>query len=142
MSAAPSLIKPTIHSPFHIDFDWWKNTDSNWRVYLTGCLCPQHQDLFGNVRPDQKIDQIDPKTGEVTQIDGILSIIEAHCSQLPDFIEPSTKLLDAVFRALIINENKPLTPEELAEIIGRPASTILRTIAGGRVYLGIRPASP
>ena len=29
-----SLVKPSIETPFHIDFEWWKETDSNWRVFL------------------------------------------------------------------------------------------------------------
>lgn len=136
-----SLIKPTINTPYHIDFDWWKNNDNNWRVYLTGCLCPEHQPLFSNMAADQKIDLVDPVTGEVTQTDGVTAIIEDHCSKMPGFIDSSTKLLDAVFRALLIMRNKPLTPSELAQMINRPAETILRTITGGRVYLGIRPFS-
>ncbi len=29
-----SLVKPTIDTPFKIDFDWWMNHDRDWRVYL------------------------------------------------------------------------------------------------------------
>ena len=48
-------------------------------------------------------------------------------------------LVDSVFRILLSNGNRPTTPEELGEILNRPASTILRTLSGVRVYKGIRP---
>lgn len=134
-----SLVKPTANTPYHIDFDWWKKNDNNWRVYLTGCLCSDHQQLFANLAADSSIDMVDMQTGEVTQVDGITAIIEHHCSKQPGFIDSSTKLLDAVFKALLINENRPMTLNEISKIINRPADTILRTITGGRVYLGLRP---
>jgi hypothetical protein len=30
----PSLIKPNLNTPFHIDFSWWKENDNNWRIFL------------------------------------------------------------------------------------------------------------
>ena len=43
-----SLVKPTTQTPFHIDFDWWKNQEKNWRVYLFSYLCLEHQSTFAN----------------------------------------------------------------------------------------------
>ena len=37
------LIKPGIDTQFHIDFDWWKDNDRNWRVDLRGLLCEYTQ---------------------------------------------------------------------------------------------------
>jgi hypothetical protein len=47
--------------------------------------------------------------------------------------------VDSVFKVFIINGNQPLNAIELAERIGKPADTILRTIGTTRVYKGIRP---
>jgi hypothetical protein len=47
--------------------------------------------------------------------------------------------VDAVFRVFLANQNTPLTPTELGERIGRQPMTILRTLAGGTVYKGLRP---
>ena len=29
-----SLVKPTVDTPFHIDFAWWKKNERDWHVYL------------------------------------------------------------------------------------------------------------
>ena len=39
-----SLIKPTLQTPFHIDFDWWQKSERDWHVYLRSLLCSEHQD--------------------------------------------------------------------------------------------------
>jgi hypothetical protein len=39
-----SLLKPSIKTPFHIDFDWWKQNESDWHVFLSSLLCPEHQE--------------------------------------------------------------------------------------------------
>jgi hypothetical protein len=62
-------------------------------------------------------------------------------AQAEDFITGQTSLVDAVFRLFLANGNTPLTPVEIGEELGRPSQMILRTLAGGRVYKGIRPAA-
>ena len=134
-----SLIKPSLSTPFKIDFDWWKKHDRNWRVYLRSFLCEEHQALFENLDNDELIDWVDPETAEVTQVDGLQHILITHCAKQEDFITSKMALVNLVFRVFLSNGNKPLTPEQLGETLGRPASTILRTFSGIRVYKGIRP---
>ena len=51
-------------------------------------------------------------------------------------------LTAAVFRAFVANDNAPLTPIELHQILGRKsANLILGTISGGQVYQGIKPVT-
>jgi hypothetical protein len=50
-------------------------------------------------------------------------------------------LVDSVFRIFLSNGNMPLTPEELAEELGRDPLVILKTLSGLRVYKGLRPCS-
>jgi hypothetical protein len=135
------LIKPTNKTKFHIDFDWWERESREFRVYLTSHLCSEHQAAFADYTGEDVIDAIDPETAEVRREDGIQFTLRTHCSQAPDFITQHTSLVDAVFRVFIANGNQPLSPEELAERIKRPgqANTILRTLAGARVYKGLRP---
>lgn len=134
-----SLIKPQLTSPFKIDFDWWQNHDRDWRVYLRDFLCDEHKTLFEDVENDEMIDWIDPKTAEVTQVDGLLHMLITHCAKQEGFVSQNMALVDSVFRILLSNGNRPTTPEELGEILNRPASIILRTLSGVRVYKGIRP---
>jgi hypothetical protein len=141
MEAKRSLIKPKLTSPFQIDFEWWKRNDRDWRVYLRSFLCEEHQRMFENLENDEIIDWVDPKTAEVKQVDGLQHVLISHCAKQEDFLTRNMALVDAVFRVFLSNGNKPLTPQELGELLNRPADTILRTFSGLRVYKGIRPVS-
>jgi len=134
-----SLVKPTIQTPFHIDFEWWKTHDHNWRVYLFSFLCPEHQVVFEKIENQLMIDWIDPETAEVHPVDGLQHTLMTHCASQPEFVSSNTTLVDAVFRVLLSNGNQPVTPAELSGRIGKPANTILQTLSGPRVYQGIRP---
>jgi hypothetical protein len=135
-----SLVKPTLQTPLHIDFDWWKEHDSSWRVYLRSYLCPEHQEKFENVSEDTLVDYVDPETAEVHRVDGLQHVLMSHCARQDGFITENTALVDAVFRTFLANGNQPLNSLELEEALGKPAQTILRTLAGVRIYKGIRPS--
>ena len=134
-----SLVKPTPDTPFHIDFDWWKQTDNNWRVYLHDCLCAEHQTVFSDLEDESWIDWVDPETAEVKRVDGLQHILNAHCARQPGFITNNTTLVDAVFRAFLANGNVPMTPNTISAQINRPSETILKTLAGPQIYRGLRP---
>lgn len=134
-----SLVKPTIQTQFHIDFDWWAENDNDWRVFLYGLLCQEHQDAFAGALEAKMVDWVDPATAEVQRVDGIQHVLISHCAKEPDFITPHTALVDAVFRMFLASGNSPLTPLEISAHLGRPADMILRTLTGGRVYRGVRP---
>lgn len=140
-SKRSSLIKPKLTSSFKIDFDWWKRNDRDWRVFLRSFLCEEHQRVFENLENDEVIDWVDPKTGEVQQVDGLQHVLISHCAKQADFLTNNMALVDSVFRVFLSNGNKPLSPQELGEILNRPPATILRTFSGLRVYKGIRPIS-
>jgi hypothetical protein len=133
-----SIVKPTINTPYHIDFAWWKDHDNNWRVFLFGCLCPEHQLTFKDQTDESKIDWIDPVTAEIKEVDGLQTTLMDHCSKEPGFLSISSTV-DAIFRVFLSNGNSPTTSQELSDKIGRPADTILKTISGFTVYKGIRP---
>jgi hypothetical protein len=144
-----SLVKPTIQTRFHIDFDWWAQNDNDWHVLLAGFLCPQHQEFFSTLVSSETpggmgnevkmVDWVDPVTAEVQRVDGVQHALISHCAKQEAFITPHTTVVDAIFRLFLANGNSPLTPIEMADHLGRPAETILRTLAGGRVYRGLRP---
>ena len=138
-SRRSSLIKPTLQTPFHIDFDWWKKNERDWHVYLRSLLCPEHQVVFVEVDEGEMIDWVDPKTAEVKPVDGIQHTLMTHCARRPEFVTEQTALVEAVFRLFLTNENVPMTAEELGSLLNRPPNTILRTLSGPRVYKGLRP---
>jgi len=135
----PSLVKPTLQTRYHIDFDWWRQNDRDWRIYLRSFLCPEHQQAFAEVDLDEQVDWVDPETAEVQRVDGLQHILITHCARQSSFISQQATLVDSVFRLFLANGNMPLTSEQLAMELGRDALTILKTLSGGRVYKGIRP---
>lgn len=134
-----SLVKPTLETPFFIDFTWWKEHDSDWHIALLSCLCQEHQQLMANLDLQETIDWVDPSTAEVTQVDGLQHTLITHCAKQEGFLTDHTTLVDAVFRILLAQGNNPMTPNELSGRLGRPADTILKTLGGYTVYKGIRP---
>jgi hypothetical protein len=134
-----SLVRPSKSTPFHIDFSWWQQNDREWRIYLRSLLCSEHQEVFAGVLEDELTDWVDPDTAEVQQVDGLQHILLSHCAQADDFLGEHTALVESIFRLFIKNGNSPMSVEELAEKLNRPATPILRTLSGARVYRGIRP---
>lgn len=141
MSAAPapSLVRPSLNTKFHIDYTWWDRAERDLEVYLRSHLCPEHQVTYADIDPSRKVDHVDPDTGEVTQVAGLQHVLISHCAHQPGYFTAHTSLVNAVFRVFLSNGNTPLSPEELGERISRPAQMILRTLTGPRVYKGIRP---
>lgn len=135
-----SLLKPTVATPFKIDFDWWMEHDRSWRVHLRSCLCEEHQEMYADLAGDEQVDWIDPDTAEVQRVDGLQHTLISHCARQDQFITEHTTLTEALFRTFLANGNQPLSPEELAELLDRQPTKILQTISGTRVYKGIRPA--
>ena len=135
----PSLLKPTIRTPFQIDFEWWKESERDWHVYLRSLLCPAHQESLASLEEGQMVDWVDENTAEVREVDGIQHALMSHCARQEDFVTQKTALVEAVFRLFLANGNQPMSAEDLAARMGRPANTILTTLAGPRVYKGLRP---
>ena len=134
-------VKPKRTTKFHIDADWWEETGQNFRVHLLSHLCSACQERYKDYHEAELIDWIDAVTAEVSQVDGLWHSLRVCCSTKPDYINDLTPLTTAVFRTFLANGNEPLDSVELGETLGRPASTILRTIGGFRVYHGIKPVA-
>jgi hypothetical protein len=134
-----SLVKPTLQTHYHIDFDWWSKNDRDWHVYLRNFLCPEHQLAFQEVNTNELVDWVDAETAEVQQVDGVQHALITHCARQPGFFTEQTVLVDSIFRIFLANGNTPMTPVELGERLMRQPTTILNVLSGIRVYKGIRP---
>jgi len=137
----PSLVKPSVNTPFHVDFVWWQKNERDWHVYLRTLLCAEHQEAFANMEEGQTIDWVDPVTAEVKPVEGVQNTLMMHCVKQPGFLTAQTALVEAVFRLFLTNGNMPMSSSELGAKLNRPPETILRTLVGARVYKGIRPYS-
>jgi hypothetical protein len=135
-----SLVKPTMDTPFHIDFNWWSQHDREWRVYLLSLLSDEEKERFGElIDGGELVDFVDPETAEVIQVDGLQHVLITHTAQQEGFLGEHTALVEAIFRLFLKNGNGPMNVQEIAEQLGRDPNPILRTLTGGRVYRGIRP---
>ncbi len=132
------LIKPNVETKFYIDYDWWEQSRDDLQIYLLTHLTPEQQQTLAHRNLDEVFDYVDPETGEVFQVDTLRLAIRESAKR-EDFITGHIGLIDSVFRALLVNGNKPLSAIELAEVTRRNAATILKTIGGVRIYRGIRP---
>ncbi len=134
-------VKPTLDTKFHIDFDWWQQKGWDLRVHLHAQLCPECRAEYAN-SPAEEIDWVSLDTGEVRRVDILWHVIRTHCSQQSDYITEHTPLTTAAFRVFLANDNTPLTPRGLHQVLGRKSpDLILRTIGSRQVYMGIRPVS-
>jgi hypothetical protein len=134
-----SLLKPSVRTTFQIDFEWWKESERDWHVYLRSLLCTAHQEALASLEEGQMIDWVDENTAEVREVDGIQHALMSHCAHQPEFVTQKTALVEAAFRLFLVNGNQPMSAEDLSARLGRPANTILTTLAGPRVYKGLRP---
>lgn len=120
-----------------IDYDWWERSNLDLKTYLYTRL-----DVDEELQLDasmEKVDLVDPRTGEVRQVDGFQYVLQTYFSQLADDFAARTSLVDAVFCVLLANANQPMSAREIAAEVKRPVEVVLRTLGGPRVYQGIRP---
>lgn len=135
------LIKPSLKTKFYIDYEWWETSRDDLNVYLMTHLGQEHREKLEELNSDEIFDYIHPETGEVLQLDALGLAIQESAKH-EDFITEHISLIDSVFRSFLVHDNRPLNAQELSEITGRDAKTILKTIGGMRVYRGIRPYQP
>jgi hypothetical protein len=133
------LVRPSLETRFHIDYEWWDRADRDLEVYQRSHLCAEHQERYADLDAGTKVDFVDPETAIVTRVGGLEHVLISHCSRQEDYVTPQTTLVNAVFRIFSANGNQPLSTVELGERLNKPPKTILRTLSGARVYKGIRP---
>ncbi len=125
---------------FWIDFGWWEGQSRNFRLCLHELLCADCKRTYPEHERTEEIDWIDPRTAEVKRVDALWQSIRACCRHKPDYITPSMPLTMRTLRALVANDNTPLSARELYERSGKgSAETILRILTGERIYYGIVP---
>jgi hypothetical protein len=135
--SAAHLKRPSLDTKFHIDFEWWDESDLDLKTYLFSRL-----DIGDESALDLGVDQVDlvdAETGEVRQVDGFQFAVQTYFKQLPNDFAQQSSLVDAIFFILLKNANKPMSAKELAQDVGRDPDMVLKTISGTRIYQGIRP---
>lgn len=134
--------RPSLETKFFIDHDWWQAASKDLRVAVHGQLCADCRARFPDHRNLEAVDWVDPDTAEVVRADALLQALRGDCSTRPDFISQGNSLVTNIFRLFLVNGNQPQTPVELGKhLLWTSPDTILRTLAGGQVYMGLRPAT-
>lgn len=138
-AAMPSgIFKPTLDTRYHIDYSWWEKSGEDLRTYKLSHLPPDVRERLTKEVDERVVDTVDPDTGEVRELDA-LGLALQQAAKDPTFISPQVAMVDNVFRVFLANGNQPLSATELAALINRQASVILKTLSGVRVYKGILP---
>lgn len=134
-----TLIKPTLDTRYHIDYEWWERSGKDLVQALIAQL-PQFLRDNLSQRPGETIlDYVDPVTAEVTP-ENELTLAVRMAAEDPEFVTPQTSITDAIFRIFVANGNQPLSVNELGERLARPPQTILKMLNGREIYYGLRPA--
>ncbi|MGC9394610.1 MAG: hypothetical protein ACP5J4_07110 [Anaerolineae bacterium] len=137
--ALARFIKPTLDTPFHIDYNWWAEQGLDLNVQLLQHLSPELREVYAGQPLGDKIDLIDWETGEVRQVEGLQYLIATRCSKDPSYVLQAPTLLEAIFRVFLSNGNRPLTPRALAPLVGHTSEQVLRVLSGRTVRKGLRP---
>ena len=132
-----SLKRTTPDTKFMIDFEWWDQSNLDLKAYLLSRFSLGDETAL-EAEFDQ-VDLVDPRTGEVHQVDGFQYLIQAYFHRLPEDFITHASLVDATFCVLLANANQPMSAREIEERIDRPADVIVRTLGGAKIYQGIRP---
>lgn len=133
--------RPTVETKFHIDLEWWRENRRDIHTYMREVLCDECRLQFAGYEGQSDVDWVDDQTGEVNRVDALWHTIRTCCSLKQGYIAPNTPVVDAVFRTFLANGNRPLSINELYEILDRrPPATLLRLLTAGETYMGIRPA--
>lgn len=131
-------VRPTVDTKFRIDYDWWERSEQDLQANIVAQLLPEQRDYFLEHSADSESDWIDPDTAEVRRVNALQMALQ-EAARSDNFYKPPVSLVNGVFRVFLTNDNLPLSPNELAQLIERQPMMILRTLTGQRVYKGIRP---
>ncbi|MDQ4079037.1 MAG: hypothetical protein M3220_22690 [Chloroflexota bacterium] len=133
------LLRPTIDTPFHIDWDWFERNNISMESVIRNQLSEEYQRRFEG-QEVHEVDYIDPATGEVFRVDNLREAILAEGQWEPDYITRSMPLTQAILRIFLASNNQPLTPVELARRLERhDPEAILRVLTASGVSNGVVP---
>jgi hypothetical protein len=134
------LLRPTINTLFHIDWSWFERNGLDVQSLIRNQLSPNLLRKFADGQSPEEVDYIDPTTGEVFRLDSLRETILAESRWEPDFINNSLPLMQGVFRVFLAENNRPLSPVDLAHHLGRrDPETILRVLTASGVQNGVVP---
>ena len=133
--------KPTEDTLFHIDRSWWEKENRSFRLEVEKICNELGQSLPPDGDTSELVDWVHPETAAIARVDQLMYHLLSQCAPLESFITPQTTLIEAVFRSLLAEGNLPMTATQVGNRIGKSPKTILTTLAGGRIYKGIKPYS-
>lgn len=137
----PVAFRPDQNTRFHIDAEWWTRSDQNLRASLYQICQELNVELPPEADEEMRYDLIDPVTAQVWNVSAFDYFFVQRCAGHPDYLTERTPLIEAVFRSLLAQGNHPASPVELSKRLGRPAESILATLAGKQIYKGIVPVN-
>jgi hypothetical protein len=126
-----------IHTPFHIDLEWWSSRGRSLDRYLLEILDGQAE---APESADEVLDYIDPETAEVHQLSPLWTRVLTQRAHRADYITSLMPMTNAVLRAFIESRNQPLSAVQLQRRINRGSpQSLLRVLQSAHDQYGITP---
>lgn len=135
---ASLLRQVTPNTRFYIDYSWWDEENLDLKTYLLTRLSLGEDFGTADVQAEN-VDLVDPRTGEVHQVDSFQYLVQSYYVRQSDEVVGQGSIVDAVFSVLLAGGNVPMTVDEIAQRVNRPTELIIKTFSGHQVYNGIRP---
>jgi hypothetical protein len=110
--------KLDINSRFQIDLSLWEEQGRDFRSELNDAMCDDCRDS-NQEDSGRVVDRVNPVTGEVTKLDVAWDCLIGVCATRPNFIPTNMPITRAIFRAFLAEGNRPLTPVEVHQRIGK-----------------------
>ena len=134
----PPIARSDTNTLFHIDLNWFGENARDLRHEMHNALCNECRTRYPNPDEARVVDRVHPQTGEVQRVDALWECLADHCGHLPEFIDKTTPLTAAIFRAFLAGGNHPMSPEQLYQRVGKsnPAG-ILKLLNGSDIGFGI-----
>lgn len=137
MSSRFGLARPTVDTPFHVDWSWFERNQLDSEQVIRDQLCPACARRLVGEEP-QDVDAVDLATGEIRMTDSLREAISAHCQWQPGYLSIEQPLAQVLLRLFLANHNQPQSVTEIARRIGRhDDDQLLRLLVSGTVRNGI-----
>ena len=133
---------PYLKARFHIDTEWIAAQGRSLKLLLLHRRCAS---CWGGLVQE-------PNGGQDIAAAEHMKRIAQHCSKTPDFIHPEMPLMEAIFRLLLANRNRPLNTEEIYEKLRErwvdpvnpriPSEVGIYRLLSSDTFYGIRELNP
>lgn len=109
------------NSRWFIDNTWFEQNSRSLSILVQRCLCTK---CYQKLKPDSQF----------VSIERLMKAVKDCCSKEPEFIRIRMPVLESVFRLLLANGNKPISPGEILQQLGERCGVGLYHLSSVALY--------